>query len=92
MKIEPVITEKTTELAKAGKYTFKLGVNTTKGQVKKLVNTMFGVDVVSVRTMRLKEEIKRSFSKRKKIVKPAKKAIVELKDKQKIDIFETKKK
>jgi large subunit ribosomal protein L23 len=92
MKIEPVITEKSSELAKNGKYTFRFDVLTTKNQIKELIGRLFNVDVVGVRTIKSHGEVKKSMSRRKKTVKPSKKAIVWLKDKQKIDIFETKKK
>lgn len=92
MRIEPVITEKSTELAKKGKYTFRFGAEATKYAIKRQINKLFGVDVVEVRTIKSKGEIKKSLSRRKKLVKPSKKAIVRLKDKQTIEIFEKKKK
>ncbi len=92
MKIQPVITEKTTELAKQGKYTFRFGLNFTKHQIKKVINELFDVHVVGVRTIKSHGEVKRSMSRRKKIVRPSIKAIVWLKEKETIDIFESKKK
>jgi large subunit ribosomal protein L23 len=91
MKIKPIITEKTTELAKSGKYTFKFAAKTTKNEIKKLIGKLFAVDVVGVRTISLHGEVKKTMSRRKKVVKPSKKAVVWLKEKQTIDIFETKK-
>lgn len=93
MEIKPIITEKTTELAKAGKYAFQVGDKVTKHEIKKLIHELFGVDVTSVRTLKSHPEVKRSLSSRKKrFTKAGKKAIVTLKDKQKIDLFEPKKK
>ena len=92
MKLEPVITEKSTQLTKERKYTFRVDKNATKTEIKNEVSKTFGVTVLNVRTIRKKGEIKRGFSGRKRIVKPTKKAIVTLPEKQKIDLFETKKK
>jgi len=92
MQIKPVITEKTTELAKSGKYVFRVDFLSTKDEIKRTINRLFGVNVVKIRTIKEQGEIKRSLSRRKRIVKPSKKAIVVLKDKQTIDIFESKSK
>jgi len=92
MKLEPHITEKTTFLTKERKYTFKVDKGATKNEIKNAVEKTFGVTVLNVRTIRESGETKRGFSGRKRIVKPGKKAIVTLPEKQKIDIFETKKK
>ncbi len=92
MILEPVITEKTTNLAKEGKYTFRVDKNMTKNDIRVLISKIFAVKVLKVRTLKERGEIKRGANGRKKIIKPSKKAIVQLKDKEKIDLFETKKK
>ena len=92
MKLEPIITEKTTELAKAGKYTFCVDKRLTKFQARRLVEDVFGVHVKTIRTMNRKKEVKKTISGRKKIIPAIKKAIVTLGDKEKIDLFEIKKK
>jgi large subunit ribosomal protein L23 len=92
MKIEPVITEKSTELAKKGKYTFRFNSRSTKSEIKRLINQIFAVNVTGVNIIKSHGETKNSLSRSKRIVKPSKKAIVTLRDKQKIDIFESKKK
>ncbi len=91
MKLEPVLTEKSLDLAKEGKYTFWVGKNLTKHQIAKLVGQVFGVQVNKVRTMNVAGETKRTVLGRKRVIKPRKKAIVELGAKDKIDLFETKK-
>lgn len=91
MLIEPIITEKSSILAKEGKYVFRVDKNMSKTDIKNLVQKLFGVTVVAVRTIKVHGEVKRGFSGRKKIIKPGKKAIVSLKDKEKIDLFEAKK-
>ena len=75
--LKQVSTEKATNSAKFGKYTFWVDRNADKGRIKSEVKSTFKVDVVSVKTMNLKGK---------------KKAIVTLKEGQKIDIFEEKKK
>lgn len=92
MKLEPVITEKSLELSKKGKYTFKVGVSFRKHQIKKLIEEIFGVHVKKVWTMNIRGETKKTFQGRKRKIMPSKKAIVTLAEKEKIDLFETKKK
>ncbi|KKQ26280.1 MAG: 50S ribosomal protein L23 [Microgenomates group bacterium GW2011_GWC1_37_12b] len=87
----PIITEKSLKDAKAGRYTFRFPKNTTKYEVKAIVEKTFGVHVTSVKTMSQKGGTKTTMMRKKKTVKPSKKAIVTLKDKEKIDLFEAKK-
>jgi len=92
MLISPIITEKTMMLAKDGKYTFSVEKGLTKYDIKKLIEELFGVNVVRVRTMRTGPELKMSTrSRKKRLILPVKKTIVELAEKQKLDIFEEKK-
>lgn len=87
-KLVPVFTEKTLEDAKKGKYTFRIDPGMNKHQVKDLVQKAFGVNVTNVWTMNESGEQKRTLMGRKRVILPKKKAIVSLKDKEKIDIFE----
>ena len=91
MKLEPIITEKTTNLAKKGEYTFRIAKNMNKYKIKELVEKTFGVHVERVKTISLAGEVKKTIQGRKKVIKPGKKAIVKLKEKEKIDLFESKK-
>lgn len=91
IKIKPVITEKSLSEAKKGNYTFYLARDLNKEQIKKLIGETFGVDVLKVRTINLKTKRKKNFRGRIQILKPRKKAIVTLKENQKIDLFEEKK-
>ncbi len=91
MILEPIVTEKSLELAKKGKYTFRVRVGLRKHQIKKLIEEVLGVHVKTIRTMNIKGEIKKALSGRKRKVMPSKKAIVTLSEKEKIDLFETKK-
>lgn len=88
MKLAPVLTEKTLEQAKKGKYTFKVGKGLNKNQIKKMVEDAFDVEVEKVRTMNDAGEEKRTVLGRKRVVMPQKKAVVSLKGKDKIEIFE----
>lgn len=92
MKLEPVVTEKSLELSKKGKYTFKVEVGLRKHQIKKLIEDVFAVHVKNIWTINMKSENKRTLQGRKRRIMPSKKAIVTLAEKEKIDLFETKKK
>ena len=50
--VRPHITEKSTSAVAEGKYTFVVDVNATKVDVKKAIEKIFGVKVLSVNTMR----------------------------------------
>jgi ribosomal protein L23 len=91
MKIEPIITEKSMTQAARGVFTFRVTSGLTKFEIKHLVEKTFGVHVTDVRTMNQKAELKRGFSRRVKTIPGYKKALVELKDKETIDLFEIKK-
>ncbi|MCK4588600.1 50S ribosomal protein L23 [Candidatus Woesebacteria bacterium] len=91
MRIIPVLTEKSLDQAKEGNYTFWVDRRLNKNQIRNLVEETFGVHVVRVRTMNVRGEAKRTLRGRKMTIKPRKKAIVILKEKEKIDLFETKK-
>lgn len=88
----PIITEKTTDDIKKGKYTFKVLKGADKTQIKKSIEKNYGVNVVNVATINVKER-KRKTAMRKIIMKQAyKKAIVKVKAGQKIDVFAMEKK
>lgn len=56
----PVISEKSTIAAEKDKqFVFKVVMNATKGQIKKAVETMFDVEVDSVRVLNVKGKNKR---------------------------------
>ncbi len=91
MILEPIITEKSTNLAKMGKYVFRVDKRLSKTDIKNLVAKMFNVKVVTIKTLQEPGEIKKGMSGRKKRIMPTKKAIVTLRDKETIDLFEAKK-
>ncbi len=89
--IKPVFTEKSLKAAKEGKYTFWVGRGADKGTIKSEVNNVFGVHVVSIKTITVSKENKKNQRGKRVTIMGGKKAVVTLKDKEKINIFEEKK-
>lgn len=87
---KPLITEKTMSLATQGKYTFCVDKKTNKGMVKKAIEEFFKVKVKKVWLSKVLGKTKRVGRRRRHLVKQSdwKKAIVQLKEGQKIDLFE----
>lgn len=84
----PVLTEKSYDAMGDKKYTFEVAIDANKIEIKNAVETIFGVKVASVNTMRTMGKIKRQgrFSGR---TAEKKKAIVTLtKDSKNIEFFE----
>lgn len=90
MKFIPILTEKSLQLAKQGKYSFWVNRNLIKKEIKKLIGEIFSVNVISVRTMNYKGGVKTNSKRRKITIRARKKAIVLLKEGEKIGLFETK--
>ena len=90
MKLTAVLTEKSLNDAKSGRYTFLVERGLTKMEIKKLVEDSFGVNVVSVRTANIKAGSKKNLRGQTQRSKAGKKAWVSLKEKEKIDLFEEK--
>ena len=86
--IKPIITERSMDDMTEGKYTFKVDRRTTKSEIKKAVETIFGVKVAKVSTMNIIGKIKRQGAHSGK--RPNwKKAIVKLtEDSKAIEFFE----
>ncbi len=90
--IKPVFTEKSTRLAREGQYTFIVDPGSDKTGLKVLISKLFNVHVKRIRTVKIGGEVRKN-AKGHSIAKLAyKKAIVTLKEGEKIDIFEEKKK
>lgn len=85
--LSPVITEKSMQLVKAGKYTFRVAKMSDKKKIKKALKDKFNVDVVKISTMIVKPE-RKSVQRREFILSAYKKAIIKIKEGQKIDLFE----
>lgn len=90
MRLTPVLTEKSLQDAKEGKYTFLVDKRLTKGEISRLVESSFAVNVSSVRTANIKGGEKKNVKGRIQTKKAYKKAWVGLKDKGKIELFEEK--
>jgi large subunit ribosomal protein L23 len=89
---KPLITEKMSTLGDTqNQYGFKVDLKATKPQIKAEVEKMYGVEVESVRTMIVHGKRKSRFTKTG-IVNGKnsnfKKAIVKLKEDQRIDFYE----
>lgn len=57
--IKPIITEKSYSNIAQGKYTFEVAVDSTKVEIKKAVEEIFGVKVLKVNTMNYDGKMKR---------------------------------
>lgn len=90
--ITPIFTEKSLQLAKDGQYSFWVGRKSNKMALKSEIARLFGVHVVSIRTISTSGEKGRNARGVKFTTIRNKKAIVTLKDKEKIDLFEQPKK
>ncbi|MGI6278194.1 MAG: 50S ribosomal protein L23 [Patescibacteria group bacterium] len=86
---KPLISEKSMKMAEDNRYTFIVDTAASKNQIKKAVEAIFGVNVVGVRTAILKKK-KKTLPTRKTIYpSPVKKATIELKKGEKLDIYES---
>ena len=87
---KPVITEKSLLLAQSqDKYVFEVDKLANKDQIKVAIEEFFGVEVKDVNTIRRNKTTKRTGKKRMTVVVPqVKKAIVQLKEGHKIEMFD----
>lgn len=87
--IRPVLTEKSTALAQAGRYTFEVDNRANKIQVKKAVQEIFSVQVTAVNIMRVRgKPRRRTWRANLGKTRSWKKAIVALAPGQRISVFE----
>ena len=86
--IAPVITEKSAVLASLNKYAFSVSPSASKSQIKKAVKDLFNVDVLSINTVkRAARRVRSMKTGRYQNTQVTKKAIVEIKKGQTIEIF-----
>jgi len=89
--IKPVVTEKMSAISEAGrKYGFIVSVDANKIEIAKAIKDKFSVDVEKINTIRYDEKKKTQMTKKGRFSgkKPQyKKALVTLKEGQKIDLF-----
>lgn len=81
----PVITEKATMVSEHNQVVFRVALEATKPQIREAVETLFGVEVRAVNTLRVKGKTKR-FRGRIGRRGDVKKAIVTLAEGQSIDV------
>jgi large subunit ribosomal protein L23 len=85
--IAPVVSEKSYSLIEADKYSFRVHPKAHKTQIRQAVEELFGVKVVSVNVLQVRPKPKRRGLSRG--TKPGwKKAVVQLREGDKIEIFE----
>lgn len=86
---KPVITEKSLKMAKDGLYTFVVDNLARKQAIARAIEKLFNVKVIKVKTANLKDEIKLQRGRRGYFKKSGfRKATVQLKEGQKITLFE----
>lgn len=86
----PIISEKSAAISEVGnRYTFEVALKSNKTEIKDAVKKVFKVDELDVKTMIVHGKLKRVGSFETKRAN-WKKAIVTLKEGQKIDFFQTK--
>ena len=83
--VRPVITEKAMKSAENNQVTFVVSLDATKPQIKKAIESVFGVEVKSVNTLRQAGKVK-SFRGKAGVRSDIKKAIVTLAKGQTIDV------
>jgi len=83
---KPWVTEKSGNLSTMGKYVFIVKKKATKPEIKKAVKEMYKVDAVQVNVVNRPPKTKRFGGGMKGVQEGYRKAIVTLKEGQKIDI------
>jgi large subunit ribosomal protein L23 len=85
--IRPVVSEKSYALIAEGKYTFRVDDRAHKTQIAQAVEEVFGVDVIGVRTAKVRSKPKRRGLTKGR-TRAWKKAIVQLAPGEQIDLFQ----
>lgn len=83
----PIVSEKSMGLMEENKYTFIVDPKANKIEIKNAVQEIFGVSVTDVRTLHVKGKLKRQ-GKFAGYTSDRKKAIVTLKEGDKITVYE----
>ena len=83
---QPHISEKATDLAEKNQYIFEVLPDYSKNEIKKAVEGIYGVDVLSVNTIKIPSK-KRRLGRTEGFRKAYKKAVVTIKEGQKIEIL-----
>lgn len=86
---KPIVTEKAMKLQESNQYCFEVDINSNKIEIKKAIEKMFEVDVLSIRTTRIKPKTRSRFTKtgvQRGKTKERKKAYITVKEGQTIDV------
>lgn len=83
---QPHISEKASYLAEKDQYTFEISPNFNKNEVKNAIEGIYGVDVLSVNIIKIPPK-KRRVGRTEGFRKAYKKAVVKIKNGQKIEIL-----
>jgi large subunit ribosomal protein L23 len=83
---QPHISEKATDLSEKDQYIFEVLPNYNKNEIKNAVHGIYGVDVLSVNIIKIPAK-KRRLGKTEGFRKAYKKAVVRIKNGQKIEIL-----
>lgn len=88
--LRPLVTEKSTALAGAGKYIFEVDLRANKPQIKGAVEKAFNVSVTSVNVMVMKGKARGNRRSGRKVTRSSdwKKAVVTLAGDDSIELFE----
>lgn len=87
--VRPIVTEKTSSAyQERGEYVFEVANGATKPAIRQAIERLFGVKVTGVWTMNVRGKPRRGMGRSAGVRPSWKKAIVTLKDGDKIDIFE----
>jgi large subunit ribosomal protein L23 len=87
--IRPIISEKNTMLSEQGKYSFEVSHRANKIMVRRAVEELFKVSVTTVNVMHVAGKRRRSpRSRTYGVTRSWKKAIVSLREGQRIELFE----
>jgi len=82
----PQVTEKATDLTKKNQYVFKVWPGANKVEIKKAIEDLYGVDVLDVKIIKVPRK-KRRLGRISGWRKGYKKAIVKIKEGQKIEVL-----
>ena len=82
----PLVTEKATELTKRNQYVFKVFPKANKLQIKRAIEELYNVNVLDVKIIKVPRK-KRQIGRMRGWRKGYKKAIVKIKEGQKIEVL-----
>ena len=83
---EPHISEKSTNLSQENKYVFKIYKNSNKLEIKKAIEGTYGVNVTAVNIIKIPKK-KRRLGKTEGFRKSYSKAVITIKEGQRIEIY-----